>query len=127
MATQPVIAHGNSYTRKPVSRAVAGAKPIENKNEALRPEHISEGLRRKFIAEAKEIRQRNLTVPASQRVEASAVLANRHRGEFTQEFFDDLFIGCLEAQEVRANNYESNIQNLHGLAREAAASVWEAA
>jgi hypothetical protein len=26
MATQPVIAHGNSYNRKPVSRAVAGAK-----------------------------------------------------------------------------------------------------
>jgi hypothetical protein len=26
MATQPVIAHANSYNRKPVTRAVAGAK-----------------------------------------------------------------------------------------------------
>lgn len=117
--------HAGQDTRKSAPATRRSAQQAENTDCQLRPEQISRGLRHRFMEEAREIVRHNRTVPKHERREPSAVLANRHRGQYTETFFDELFVLTAAEHEVRANNFESNVKNLKSLADEAAASVWE--
>ena len=125
MALHASYGSEQQHTAKPATAGKRKPQTVETANAC--PDNISPGLRRKFFNEAREIRQDNKIRRREGRPvrEASKVLAERHGYPYTQEFFDDLFVGYGEQHERRCDTYEVGMRNAAAIANEAALSVWE--